>query len=1167
MPDDQERLSEILAEAVARTSPEARERYLGEVCGEDKELRDQINSLLKAHREAGNFLRQTIMIPGGNGATTAEGPGTVIGRYKLLQEIGEGGFGRVFMAEQREPVRRMVALKIVKAGMDTKEVIARFEAERQALALMDHPNIARVLDGGTTASGRPYFVMDLVKGIPITEFCDQKQLSMEARLRLFMQVCAGVQHAHQKGIIHRDLKPSNVLVTLEQGQPVPKVIDFGIAKAMGEKLTERTLFTRFEQLIGTPAYMSPEQAEWGGVDIDTRSDIYSLGALLYELLTGTTPFEKETLAHAALDEVRRMIRETDPPRPSTRLQGLGLRLNEIAQRRHAEPSLLARLVRGDLDWIAMKALDKDRTRRYETANALATDLQRHLDNEPVIACPPNRLYEFQKSVRRHKLGFTAAGAVMVVLTAGVLVSSWEAIRARRAGQRADQAARVADNQRKRAETGEQKARESEIAAREAAEAARRNLYAADMNLAYEAWQENCLGRALELLNRHRPEPPEPDLRGWEWRHLWGLCHSEALYTLGRHSNVGVGVFGVAISPDDKLLATVGGDGEAKIWDIEGRRLIETPAANDAGYSVAFSPDGKTLAFATTRHGVKLWDVQTHREITSLPVMTLDAFCGPAVAFCPSGRQLAIGSADGRVVLWDLGTQKPGLTLPGHSRHVRALAFSPDSQTLVSAGGDFAIRVWSLPTGRAVATLTNDMSRFTALALSPDGKTAAAASWDKTIRIWDLIQQRQVAVLTNHTRWVSALAFSPDGTTLASASADYSIKLWETRAWQEVSTLKGSQDEVYGVVFSRDGKTLFSGTKDGKILAWDGRPHPPKAQVLKQPNGAQDFWLDNTTGIACCLRSNSRFNLWDPQTLGRLPEHSFPEQRSLPKHSTEHSIRDFGDTNKDFWVALSPGGQRLAIGKHSGLLYLWDVEREQQIGLLPDGWQSDAQLGSFSPDGKLLAVVAAGKGLKVWNLEKLEVVATLPKSAATPTCNPCFSTLDGAVAVGNADGTVEVWNLARKQRVADWKAHQYHISGISFVPDGNRLVTVGEDNKARLWDLESQREVLSFGRTLGSYQSVAVSPDGQRIAAGTGEGTIKIWNAATGQELVTLKGVNDWLNPNFRDPAFGNIVYGLAFLPPDGSTLVSGTMYEVRLWHAPSWAEIEAAEQRTEGKTH
>jgi serine/threonine protein kinase/tetratricopeptide (TPR) repeat protein len=358
--------------------------------------------------------------------------GTLIGRYRLLQQIGEGGFGIVFMAEQTEPVQRKVALKVIKAGMDSREIIARFEAERQALAMMDHPNIARVLDGGTTPSRRPYFVMELVKGIPITEYCDQGQLSTRDRLELFIKVCRAVQHAHQKGVIHRDLKPGNVLVTLHDGEPVPKVIDFGVAKALDQKLTEKTLFTRFEQMIGTPAYMSPEQAALGGLDIDTRSDIYSLGVLLYELLTGVTPLDAEILRKGALDQIRRMIRETDPPTPSTRLRAMSDRLVDVARCRQTQPVTLSRLVRGDLDWVTMKCLEKDRQRRYETVNGLARDIERHLNNEPVVARPPSRLYEFQKTVRRHKFGFAAAGAVIVALFIGVLVSTWQAIRARRA---------------------------------------------------------------------------------------------------------------------------------------------------------------------------------------------------------------------------------------------------------------------------------------------------------------------------------------------------------------------------------------------------------------------------------------------------------------------------------------------------------------------------------------------------------------------------------------------------------------------------------------------------------------------------------------------------------------------------------------------------------------
>jgi serine/threonine protein kinase len=320
MKTEHERLKEILAEAAGIDTPEARATYLDAVCQGDADLRQRVTALLAAHDRAGDFLAHSVVPP--EAPPASEGPGTVIGRYKLLEEIGEGGFGRVFMAEQTAPVHRKVALKIIKAGMDTREVIARFEAERQALALMDHPNIAHVLDAGATDTGRPYIVMELVRGIPLTAYCDQQRLSTGERLRLFMQVCAAVQHAHQKGIIHRDLKPSNILVTLMDGAAVPKVIDFGVAKALGQQLTEKTLFTVFQQMIGTPAYMSPEQAALSGVDVDTRSDIYSLGVLLYELLTGVTPFDPNTLRKVALDEIRRVIRETDPPKPSTRLMEL-----------------------------------------------------------------------------------------------------------------------------------------------------------------------------------------------------------------------------------------------------------------------------------------------------------------------------------------------------------------------------------------------------------------------------------------------------------------------------------------------------------------------------------------------------------------------------------------------------------------------------------------------------------------------------------------------------------------------------------------------------------------------------------------------------------------------------------------------------------------------------
>jgi eukaryotic-like serine/threonine-protein kinase len=436
----------LFAEALQRATPQARAEYLATACGSDNALRGRVEALLRAAERAGDFLEQPPTGLVSADASTllvtfpSEQPGDRIGRYKLLQQIGEGGCGVVYMAEQEEPVRRRVALKVIKLGMDTKSVIARFEAERQALALMDHPNIAKVLDAGTTDKGRPYFVMELVRGIKITDYCDENNLSTEERLKLFTQVCQAIQHAHQKGIIHRDIKPSNILVSVsEPGAPgCPKVIDFGIAKATtGQRLTEKTVFTAFEQFIGTPAYMSPEQAMMTSLDIDTRTDIYALGVLLYELLTGQTPFDAKDLMAVGLDAMRRIIREQEPARPSTRLSTmLAADLTTLAKHRQAEPAKLGSRLRGDLDWIVMKCLEKDRARRYETANGLAADIQRHLTNEPVVARPPSTTYRLQKAFHRNTVAFAAAAAITFTLVIGLAVSIWLVYRENQAYRRA-----------------------------------------------------------------------------------------------------------------------------------------------------------------------------------------------------------------------------------------------------------------------------------------------------------------------------------------------------------------------------------------------------------------------------------------------------------------------------------------------------------------------------------------------------------------------------------------------------------------------------------------------------------------------------------------------------------------------------------------------------------
>ncbi len=430
-----EKARSIFLAAVEGYPPEHWPVYLDGACGGDRPLRERVEQLLEAHRALGS-----LPIPGRDVAATvdqsvAEGPGTSIGPFKLMEQIGEGGMGVVFVAEQHQPMRRRVALKIIKPGMDTRQVTARFEAERQALAMMDHPNIARVIDAGATESGRPYFVMELVRGIPITDYCDREQLSIPERLDLFVLVCRAVQHAHQKGIIHRDLKPSNILVTVIDGTAVPKVIDFGVAKATGASLTDRTIYTAFQQFVGTPLYMSPEQADLSGMDVDTRSDIYSLGVLLYELLTGTTPFDQETFRQAAFDELRRIIREQEPPKPSTRLSSLVATRAAVSANRKVDARHLDRAVRGELDWIVMKALDKDRRRRYETASGFAADIVRYLTDRPVEACPPSAWYRFSKAARRNRAALVTTALVASALVLGMAVSTWQAIRASRAERR------------------------------------------------------------------------------------------------------------------------------------------------------------------------------------------------------------------------------------------------------------------------------------------------------------------------------------------------------------------------------------------------------------------------------------------------------------------------------------------------------------------------------------------------------------------------------------------------------------------------------------------------------------------------------------------------------------------------------------------------------------
>ena len=606
------------------SAPEGRDAYLKQVCGDNGGVYDRVVALLQAHDDGTGFLESPAT---GVAATVdmppiAERPGTKIGRYKLLQEIGEGGMGVVYMAQQKEPVKRKVALKIIKPGMDTKEVVARFEAERQALAMMDHPNISKVLDGGTTESGRPYFVMELVHGVPLTEYCDENQLTTRERLELFVKICQAVQHAHQKGIIHRDIKPSNVMVTLHDHLAVPKIIDFGIAKATNRELTEKTIFTGYGQMVGTPLYMSPEQAQMSGLDIDTRTDIYSLGVLLYELLTGNTPFDRERVRGAEFDEVRRMIREEEPPRPSARFSTLAAEAaTTISAHRKTDPIQLNHLLKGELDWIVMKSLEKDRNRRYETANNFAVDIHRYLDDEPVEACPPSTTYRLRKFARRHKAQLLTAATIAAVLVVATVVSSFLAAWAIRekgvASENLVVARRneaTADRERAAALDAKTIARRQEKLARLQRDAAEYDLYVSSMRLATRDWMDDQTARLSDTLATLVPDVGRPDYRGWEWYYFLSVSHKDST-TLRQHT---VNTQMVAWSPNGSLLAWVGYDNAIRFWDVTARREAFTLTGHEADvYAIAWNPDGRQIATGSLDRAIKIWDANARKEVITL----------------------------------------------------------------------------------------------------------------------------------------------------------------------------------------------------------------------------------------------------------------------------------------------------------------------------------------------------------------------------------------------------------------------------------------------------------------------------------------------------------------------------------------------------------------------
>jgi WD40 repeat protein/serine/threonine protein kinase len=1087
----------------------AREAYLDRACAGDGLLRQRIAGLLGALGRAGGFLEspgaavepgETVDCPS---AVPAETEGGVVGPYKLLEQIGEGGFGAVYMAEQSQPVRRRVALKVLKPGMDTKQVVARFEAERQALAIMDHPNIAKVFDGGATPSGRPYFVMELVRGVPITGFCDQNQLSPRQRLELFIPVCLAVQHAHQKGIIHRDIKPTNVLVTLHDGIPVPKVIDFGIAKAMVQPLTERTLFTGFAQMVGTPLYMSPEQTEMGGLDVDTRTDIYALGVVLYELLTGTTPFDRDRFKKAGYDEIRRVIREEEPVRPSTRISTLGPAAGPISVCRRSDPLRLRRLVRGELDWVAMKCLEKDRNRRYESASTLAADIQRYLRDEPVQACPPSAWYRFRKLARRNRrtlimgtvLASAAIGGVATLAVSTALV--WKA------------------NQELKASV----------------ERERREAYFQRITVAHRELSIDDVAAALRALR----ECPE-ELRGWEWYYLMRLCKVEPLVIQDEAE-----VNGVDFSPEGDRIASAGDDGVVRIWNSRTGEIIKRiPAHDKAACSAAFHPDGRHLVSAGTDGFARVWDLATERPVFTGQCDALRTFgAAYTVAFRPpEGKQLAAGS-NGIVRVWDwqshrllqsfpghenhsipvafsrdgryLGTGsafrqgqmlwdaeaggQPLLIFPAHGHPVTAVAFGPDGRQMATSGFDGSVRIGDTTTGELLHTCLHT-GKVMGAAFSPDGRRLASGGDDKTVRLWDVETGREVLSLRGHGGMCSCVAFSPDGHRLVSAGADKTIRIWDAtplrgNEGREVLSFNGHQEEVRSVAVHSNGRLVASGGAGPKVKIWDSATGRVAVEFNAHNRIVFSLAWDCsgrrlvTAGADLPLHS---VRVWEAETGRKLVElETGPE----------------GLTGAYHGVDFSPDGRYLVTGKINGVVQVWDAGTGREVGLLGTH-RREVRGVVFSRVGGHLATSSGDGDVMLWDATRLDkdyldskpaprhvLKARVPGASV----NIAFSPDGKRLATGGDENTVKIWDVKTGKELQTLRGHNGDVYTVAFSPDdqGRWVASAGEDSAVKVWNSRTGKLIRSFPGHTGLVSSLAFSPDSKRVYSGSRDTTVKVWD--------------------------------------------------------------------------
>ncbi len=1128
------KVAALFEEAVEQPPGPDRDAWLRARCGDDESLLAQVIALLEANERAGGFLGESDTADDTSTADAASRttvnadvqPGSILGPYKLLQRLGEGGFGEVFLAEQDEPVRRQVALKIIKPGMDSREVMARFEAERQALAMMDHPNIATVLDAGSTETGRPYFVMELVRGIAITKFCDREQLTTETRLTLFEQVCSAIQHAHQKGVIHRDIKPSNVLVTSYDGVPVPKVIDFGIAKAMQQKLTKKTLFTRFEQFIGTPAYMSPEQAEHSGLDLDTRADVYALGVLLYELLVGRTPFDPREWAKAGFDEIRRRIREDAPKKPSTRLAALSDNdRTEVAQHRSSNPDRLSRLVHGDLDWIVMKALEKDRRRRYESPSAFARDIARFRAHESIEARPPSTRYRMTQFFRRHRLPCLAGLFSLASLLVGLAVSLYGL------GE-ANQGRIEAETNLEIAEQNEAEARaQSQRADREAA-AVRRLLYPNILEAATEALRDGKRSRAAELL----ATCPESE-RGWEWRRL----HRALIAPSHRYASPQspTSVRDVRLSPSGDTILAAFEDGSLQMWDSTTRQ----PLASITGHAgpvfrATFNPSGDEILSIGQDNTLRITAATTGK--TRDQITRTESF--RIIAFSEHGNPLLAGETNGRITLWSNRFNEPlavmedrvlglsclavdgetglaaagsragatavwdstGIRLwetPANGTGLSTLQFSPDGAVLAT-GDEFGnIQLYAAEGGRSLGEWHGHRRAVTAIAYSPDGQTLASAGQEGGVSLRDITSGREVGFFVGDETGIRTLVFSPDGRNLAIGGENGAVTTYNLDSIATPGIFYGHADMVFETALSPDGETVVSASRDGSLRFWDRATGVELRRIRSQADAilsvdisADGQWIA-TRGDDAVLR------------VRRFDTGALAWQKPV-----DTRVRHVRFHPKAPVLAAGAARDENSHPDEEPIIAIWDISQQQE-SLRLSGHRGEVLRLAFNPDGTRLASTSIHSG-------------------------------------GSKDGRVIVWDLKNGTLETALQPSKDAVShAVAWSPTSDRLYTGHGDGRVGFWtpDGMNERIVYAHGEPVGA---LCVSADGTTLATGAWYSEeMKLWNAVSGELRATtptgIPGLSDLHNDPVGD---GWIVCGL-----DGGLI---------RWHADLPATNGFHQQRT-----